>query len=169
MAFEASARATMASVFGPSICSATRPPVDGNAPRRRDTGSARVPAPHRHRPEALGQTLVIFALIATMLFGTVGLAVDSGLSYLASASAERAAAAGATAGVVYMPSAFATTATTIAKSVASQNGFTDLDTTGGPPKKKEPERQFLYKIYHCAVHRFLDCELFVRYKAGIHR
>jgi len=50
--------------------------------------------------------MAIFALIAVLLFAVTGLAVDAGLSYLSYNGAERAAAAGALAGVPYMPGGF---------------------------------------------------------------
>jgi hypothetical protein len=61
----------------------------------------------RRRPAGQrGQTLLIFALCATVVFALVGLAVDGGISYLSSQQLEKAAAAAATAGVTYMPQGF---------------------------------------------------------------
>lgn len=60
----------------------------------------------RGRRAAKGQVMAIFALIAVLLFAVTGLAVDAGLSYLSYNGAERAAAAGALAGVPYMPGGF---------------------------------------------------------------
>ena len=65
-------------------------------PRRR-------PISARRLHQAAGQALVVFALISTVLFAVVGLAVDAGLGYLRSADAEKAAAAASLAGVPYMP------------------------------------------------------------------
>jgi hypothetical protein len=67
----------------------------------RNAGVAR-----RGRRAAKGQVMAIFALIAVLLFAITGLAVDAGLSYLSYNGAERAAAAGALAGVPYMPDGF---------------------------------------------------------------
>lgn len=58
------------------------------------------------RRAAKGQVMAIFALIAVLLFAVTGLAVDAGLSYFSYNGAERAAAAGALAGVPYMPGGF---------------------------------------------------------------
>jgi hypothetical protein len=60
----------------------------------------------RGRRAGKGQVMAIFALIAVLLFAVTGLAVDAGLSYLSYNGAERAAAAGALAGVPYMPGGF---------------------------------------------------------------
>lgn len=60
----------------------------------------------RGRGAGKGQVMAIFALIAVLLFAVTGLAVDAGLSYFSYNGAERAAAAGALAGVPYMPSGF---------------------------------------------------------------
>jgi hypothetical protein len=73
-----------------------------------------------------GQSLVIFALIAVVLFAIVGLAVDGGFSYFASDKMERGAMAGALAGVPDMPD-FNTApndAVTTATSAAGLNGWT---------------------------------------------
>jgi hypothetical protein len=59
------------------------------------------------RPRGLrhkaGQSIVIIALTGTLLIGGVGLAVDVGMGYLYSVAAERAAAAAALSGVIFMP------------------------------------------------------------------
>ena len=82
--------------------------------------------PVARRRAQRGQTLVIFALIAVVLFAVVGLAVDGGFSYFASDRLERGAMAAALAGVPDMPDfAGATVAANIA---ANKNGWT----TGAP-------------------------------------
>ena len=55
--------------------------------------------PHRQA----GQAIVLVALMIVVLFGGVGLAVDSGIGYYWNAAAERAAVAGALSGVIFMP------------------------------------------------------------------
>lgn len=54
-----------------------------------------------------GQAIVVMALLLVVLIGMVGLAVDIGVGYYYNSRAERAAAAGALSGVVFMPSQFA--------------------------------------------------------------
>lgn len=68
--------------------------------------------------------MVIFALIAVLLFAIAGLAVDAGISYLSSDQVERAAAAAALAGVPYLPGDLPDAANT-ALVEAARNGFTD--------------------------------------------
>jgi hypothetical protein len=75
--------------------------------------------------------MVIFALMAVVLFAIAGLAVDAGLSYLTSNSTERAAAAAALSGVTYMPGCFTAgagcaapnDATDAALATSARNGF----------------------------------------------
>ncbi|MGH2504442.1 MAG: TadE/TadG family type IV pilus assembly protein, partial [Ktedonobacterales bacterium] len=55
------------------------------------------------RRASMGQTLIIFALTFTVLIGFVGLAIDSIRVYDLYARMQRAAEAGALAGVIYMP------------------------------------------------------------------
>jgi Putative Tad-like Flp pilus-assembly len=83
----------------------------------------------KRRHASRGQSLVIFALVATVLLGIVGLAVDGGFSYFASDRLERGAMAAALAGVPDMPdfSAAPNDATTTALAAAAVNGWT----TGG--------------------------------------
>jgi hypothetical protein len=80
-----------------------------------------------------GQVMAVFALVAVFLFAAVGLAVDAGLSYLTDNAAERAAAAGALAGVPYMPNGWGGTADTAAKAAAARNGFADGGTRNAHP------------------------------------
>jgi len=54
-----------------------------------------------------GQAIVLLALTGTLLIGGVGIAVDLAVGYMYSIAAERAAAAGALSGVVFMPDQFA--------------------------------------------------------------
>ncbi|MEO8897609.1 MAG: pilus assembly protein TadG-related protein [Candidatus Dormibacter sp.] len=84
-------------------------------------------APRRHLQR--GQTLIIFALVATVLFAVVGLGVDGGFSYFASDKLERGAMAGALAGVPDMPdfNAAPNDAVTTAIAAVTKNGWA----TGG--------------------------------------
>lgn len=72
-----------------------------------------------------GQSLAIFAISAVVLFGICGLAIDSGISYLNANKVERAAAAGALAGVTYMPDQYATALTAAAAAVQRNGGYID--------------------------------------------
>jgi Putative Tad-like Flp pilus-assembly len=78
------------------------------------------------RHASRGQSLVIFALVATVLLGIVGLAVDGGFSYFASDRLERGAMAAALAGVPDMPdfNSAPNDATTTALAAAAVNGWT---------------------------------------------
>jgi len=62
------------------------------------------------RPQFLksqaGQAIVFIALMVVVLFAGVGIAVDAGLGYYYNTSAERAAAAAALSGVIFMPYQF---------------------------------------------------------------
>src|SRR5712691_11236870 len=71
-----------------------------------------------------GQTLVIVALMLTLLFGFVGLVADVAWYELNLIRVQRAADAAALAGVVFLPSNLSG-AVTAAKNEASKNGFTD--------------------------------------------
>jgi hypothetical protein len=53
-----------------------------------------------------GQAIVLLALTGTLLIGGVGIAVDLAVGYMYSIAAERAAAAAALSGVVFMPDQF---------------------------------------------------------------
>ncbi|TME13812.1 MAG: hypothetical protein E6I70_15750, partial [Chloroflexi bacterium] len=53
-----------------------------------------------------GQTIVLMALTSTLMMGGIGIAVDLVVGYMYSIAAERAAAAAALSGVVFMPSQF---------------------------------------------------------------
>jgi hypothetical protein len=88
-----------------------------------------------HRGQA-GQTIVLIALMMVALFAGVGLAVDTGVGYYWNSAAERAAVAGALAGVIFMPNqlypADASTpgndATDRAIAEAKKNGFDTANT-----------------------------------------
>src|ERR1700736_5326509 len=69
-----------------------------------------------------GQAIVLLALTGTLLIGGVGIAVDLAVGYMYSIAAERAAAAAALSGVVFMPDQF-TPAQAIP--VGSRNDATD--------------------------------------------
>jgi len=85
----------------------------------------------------LGQAIVLVALMIIVIIGAVGLAVDGGISYYYNASAERAAAAAALSGVVFMPAQFSPAqaipalsgndATDRALVAAKRNGFDPAD------------------------------------------
>src|SRR5438105_1739340 len=69
--------------------------------RRRE----RKTTPDRLRGKA-GQAIVLLALTGTLLIGGMGIAVDLTIGYMYSVAAERAAAAAALSGVIFMPDQF---------------------------------------------------------------
>jgi hypothetical protein len=69
-----------------------------------------------------GQILVVFALMATVLIGLVGMAIDVTYAWRMGIQIQRATDAGALAGVVYLPGD-TTSAKTEAKSVVGLDGF----------------------------------------------
>src|SRR5438093_12481667 len=71
-----------------------------------------------------GQTLVVVALLLTMLLGFVGLAVDVAWYELNMIRMQRAADAAALAGVVYLPTNVSG-AVTAALAEATKNGYTN--------------------------------------------
>src|SRR6202022_1067604 len=91
------------------------------------------------RSRRAGQAIVIMALTGLLLMGGVGLAVDLAVGFMYSIAAERAAAAAALSGVVFMPDQFDSTtavptgsrndATDRAIDEARRNGFDTADTT----------------------------------------
>jgi hypothetical protein len=93
--------------------------------------------PGRLRSKA-GQAIVLLALTGTLMIGGVGTAVDLAVGYMYSIAAERAAAAAALSGVVFMPNQFDGTkavptgsrndATDRALDEAKRNGFDTADT-----------------------------------------
>jgi hypothetical protein len=89
------------------------------------------------RPKAQrGQAIVLMALMLMfVLAGGVGLGVDALIGYVQSLGAERAAAAAALAGVVYMPNQFnsppGNNATDKAIAISKQNGFDTADVANG--------------------------------------
>jgi hypothetical protein len=89
------------------------------------------------RPKAQrGQAIVLMALMLMfVLAGGVGLGVDALIGYVQSLSAERAAAAAALAGVVYMPNQFnsppGNNASDKAIAISKQNGFDSADVANG--------------------------------------
>jgi hypothetical protein len=82
-----------------------------------------------------GQAIVIVAFMFIVLYAGVGLAIDSAFGYFASEGTERAAAAGALSGVIFMPYEFGPAdaqppgsrndATDRAKDESARNGFAD--------------------------------------------
>src|ERR1700704_5973727 len=81
-----------------------------------------------------GQAVVLIAFMIIVLFGAIGLAVDGGIAYYYNSGAERAAAAAALSGVIFMPKQFVAAdsipigagndATERAIVAAKRNGFT---------------------------------------------
>jgi hypothetical protein len=88
-----------------------------------------------------GQAIVLLALTGTLLIGGVGIAVDLAVGYMFSIAAERAAAAAALSGVVFMPNQFSSNqavpagsrndATDRAIDEAKRNGFDPANTQEG--------------------------------------
>jgi Flp pilus assembly protein TadG len=106
------------------------PPVATVRPRRPRPPALRPRRPGR--PGAMGQSLLVFALASVLVFGSVGLAVDAGMSYLLGDRLERAAAAAALAGVTYLPSD-PTGASSTALEAAARNGLPPNATTTVTP------------------------------------
>ena len=85
-----------------------------------------------------GQAIVLLALTGTLLIGGLGIAVDLAVGYMYSIAAERAAAAAALSGVIFMPDQFTSVqalplgsrndATDRAIDEAKRNGFDPADT-----------------------------------------
>src|SRR5579859_7330966 len=69
-----------------------------------------------------GQSIIIFALTITVLLGFAGLAIDVARAYDLYGRMQRAADAGATAGVLYMPAFYSTART-------PGDGFTAISRT----------------------------------------
>src|SRR5437660_12699716 len=95
-----------------------------------------------------GQAIVVVALAGTLLIAGVGLGVDVVVGYFYSVATERAAAAAALSGVVFMPDQFSPSnamplgsrndATDRALDEARRNGFDNTDTINGilvPPSQ----------------------------------
>src|SRR6185312_12918113 len=83
-----------------------RSSASAQARRRRIERALR---PRRRRsPHTRGQTLIIFAMTFSVLIGMLGLAIDTVRIYNLYAEMQRAAEAGALAGVIYMPNYYAT-------------------------------------------------------------
>ena len=99
------------------------------------------PLPSRRLRGKAGQAIVLLALTGTLMIGGVGTAVDLAVGYMYSIAAERAAAAAALSGVVFMPNQFDGTkavpmgsrndATDRALDEAKRNGFDTADTLNG--------------------------------------
>ena len=93
------------------------------------------------RRREIGQAIVIIAFMVVVLFAGVGIAIDAGLGYYYNTSAERAAAAAALSGVIFMPYQFDSTTASPAGSrndasdraidEAAKNGFRNGDPIGG--------------------------------------
>jgi hypothetical protein len=85
-----------------------------------------------------GQAIVLLALAGSLLIGGMGIAVDLAIGYMYSVAAERAAAAAALSGVIFMPDQFSSAqavpvgsrndATDRAIDEAKRNGFDPADT-----------------------------------------
>jgi hypothetical protein len=95
----------------------------------------------RARRSQLGQGIVVVALASTVLMGGMGLGIDIVVGYFYSVATERAAAAAALSGVVFMPDQFSPAnamppgsrndATDRALDEARRNGFDNADTAQG--------------------------------------
>jgi hypothetical protein len=95
----------------------------------------------RARRSQLGQGIVVVALASTLLIGGMGLGIDIVVGYFYSVATERAAAAAALSGVVFMPDQFSpinamppgsrNDATDRALDEARRNGFDNADTAEG--------------------------------------
>jgi hypothetical protein len=102
------------------------------------TVGARHRVQRRSRQGRRGQVMAIFALVAVVLFAIAGLGVDAAMSYLTANAVERAAAAGALAGVTYMPngcspSCMSGSAGAAALDATARNGFANGATVNGEP------------------------------------
>ena len=94
----------------------------------------------RGRRRQGGQVIVLMGLMIIVLTGAVGIGIDAGFGYIYSAACERAAAAGALSGVVFMPDQFDSTkavpagsrndATDRAVDEAAKNGFSASQVSG---------------------------------------
>ncbi len=77
-----------------------------------------------------GQIVVIFALMITVILGFTGMAIDLAHARGVAEDAQRAADAGALAGVVYLPGS-TSNATAAAAALSAANNFTDTCTVSG--------------------------------------
>src|SRR5665213_2623951 len=77
-----------------------------------------------------GQILVIFSLMIFVILGFTGMAIDLAHARGVAEDAQRAADAGALAGVVYLPGSTAN-ATTAAAALSAANNFSDNCTASG--------------------------------------
>lgn len=82
-------------------------------------------APRRRHGEA-GQAIVLAASMMVAITAAIGIAIDGASAFYYNQLAERAASAGALAGVIFMPNNL-TTATSRAKAEAKLNGFDTAD------------------------------------------
>lgn len=81
-------------------------------------------SPLRQGRAGRGQSMLIFALSAAVIFAVVGLSIDAGVGYFNSTLEERAAEAAALAGVTDMPNGWATGSVAgQVTTLAQQNGF----------------------------------------------
>lgn len=79
------------------------------------------------RRASAGQTLIIFALTFTVLIGFMGLAIDSIRVYDLYARMQRAAEAGALAGVIYMPNNYTTNVPVTLSNGAASNAICEAE------------------------------------------
>lgn len=96
--------------------------------RRARVRSRRGPLPARRRQR--GQSMIIFALSVTVLMGLAGLSIDALRVYDLYARAQRAAEAGALAGVIYMPNNYSTAATGIDGNSAITRALQEVQKNG---------------------------------------
>jgi hypothetical protein len=84
------------------------------------------------RQASRGQVMLLFALMSVLLLVIAGLAIDAGMSYFSSDQVERAAAAGALAGVAYLPGDFSGATNAALVEVARNNFASACPTTTTP-------------------------------------
>ena len=93
------------------------------------------------RQASRGQVMLLFALMAVLLLVIAGLAVDAGMSYFSSDQVERAAAAGALAGVAYLPGEFDAATNAALVEVARREA---VDFIARPPSPDDLRRAVAY-------------------------
>jgi hypothetical protein len=86
-----------------------------------------------------GQIIVVFALMLTFLIGMVGIGIDVTFAWRNGLQIQRAADAGALAGVVYLPGDL-TSAKAEAVSVAAQNGYNSSNSTLDANNNHDPHQ-----------------------------
>jgi Putative Flp pilus-assembly TadE/G-like len=87
-----------------------------------------------------GQIIVVFALMLTFLIGMVGIAIDVTFAWRTGIEIQRAADAGALAGVVYLPGDL-TSAQSEATAIVGQNGYTGANSHAIVDKNPSDDHQ----------------------------